>query len=254
MHTIPAKLDLGDSSPLPYNASGHVTFEGYDTSKPYPGTLTAGWAIDVQVIADYPQPTSEGSGFLTTTQLLISRTYGNVSADPSWLACKAHLGRVDAAGDYSKPCSSMLGDECVAALKSSIAQTSIAHGKCWVSAALPTECEGRLIDDWGSFGPVAFDAQENTISFAGIVDDGLEASHQKGNFTAYDRTLQTAYVVAVWFMPESANETANQMSLVCVRPDSIAPGSRVPGHAPSTVVTPWVLFVVLLAASVLVVS
>ncbi|KAK9783955.1 hypothetical protein AB5N19_09896 [Seiridium cardinale] len=253
MHTITANLDLGDSSPLPYNASGHVTFEGYDTSKPYPGTLTAGWAMDVQVVADSPKTTSEGSGFLTLTLLLISRTYGNVSTDPSWLTCKAHLGRVDATGDYNKPCSSMLGDECVAALKSSIAQTSIAQGKCWVSSALPTECEGRLNDDSGSFGPVAFSPQENSRGFAGMVEDGL-ASHQKGNYTAYDRTLQTAYVSAVWFMPASANETASQMSLVCVRPDSIAPGSRVPGHAPSTVATPWVLFVVLLAASVLVVS
>jgi hypothetical protein len=236
-----------DGSTHVINDTGHVSFTGYNISQPFPGSPQDGWSFDLDVAADVSAHLDDGTkGFATVSNIYITPPGGHLAAvDRSWNMCFQYAGRIDLVADDDGTCSSALGQGCIDDWKVAIASEYKNTGKCSVS--VPRSCKSRLTQELGGGGckfqetsiisciwlaltnGLAWPAQNSSQqSIALVVEDGPDALHQAGNYTAYDKVGRDAHVVLLSYNSLVTNQTAPDIALRCLRANTTTPGSREP--------------------------
>ncbi|KAH8664682.1 hypothetical protein BX600DRAFT_437216 [Xylariales sp. PMI_506] len=240
-------LEAGFSSP---NETDSASFDGFDWTKPYPGTPLAGFAAHLRIADDVAWPDTVGDNQTTAASAI---TYSVPSAlmgadgvplspDPSWYICQHYFVSTwpDPTLAIDHSCG-FLTSQCLADLRSNLTEFWGLRGNPTIPCSgmvfdtVPATCQGALglvtadVLGWDAsyFGDSATAeilAVDQVSQYSWMIGTGYV---DKYNQTAYYEASNRTYVLATVFGYSSAGNTTGVQpptaELACLRPEWKAP-------------------------------
>ncbi|PTB63233.1 hypothetical protein BBK36DRAFT_1172031 [Trichoderma citrinoviride] len=209
------------------NATAAASIPGYNVAVKYPGERSGNWTVSISVSSDILGKDNASGCFVTGTQIDLTATQGlSGSADPSWFICRSvysssRLKSSDPASGQGN-CSGLLSDDCW-----SVLQESLQAGTQCQNNTLPPVCVDELgLSDGEAFGLTSANSSTSLQMRLG------NESHQRGNFTAYDKAIRQIWVVITGFAetgrvdghPRGA--VGQPGNVACIQVNEIQQGSR----------------------------